>query len=117
MATTLESVALIPGGSLPHSARRLADRAVRDAVAGAGIEPAGVLTALQIADGFLSAGTIRHAVIVASDADPGHGLAPGFPYDPVGAALVCGWDSGESGLAGNRRRQGESDERTAHTPG
>ena len=63
---------------------------------------AGVLNALQIADGFLRAGTIRQAVIVASDADPGHGMAPGFPYDPVGAALVCGWDSGESGLAGFR---------------
>src|SRR6266567_4127681 len=44
----------------------------------------GVLTALQIADGFLQAGTVERAVIVASDADPGHHLAPGFPYAPTG---------------------------------
>jgi 3-oxoacyl-[acyl-carrier-protein] synthase-3 len=152
MATRIESVAVVPGSGLHRSARKLADHAVRDAVAGAAIEPgdvdllvnaglfhdrmvaepalaaliqedvganpedphgeghgtfsfdvangtAGVLNALQIADGFLRAGTIRHAVIVASDADPGHGMAPDFPYDPVGAALVCGWDSSESGLA------------------
>ena len=65
---------------------------------------AGVLTALQISDGFLRAGTIRHAVIVAGDANPGHGLAPDFPYDPVGAALVCGWDPGDGGLARFRWR-------------
>ncbi len=153
MATRIESVAVVPGRGLHRSARKLADRAVRDAVAGAAIEPAdvdllvnaglfhdrmvaepalaaliqedvganpedphgeghgtfsfdvangtaGVLNAIQIADGFLRAGTIHHAVIVASDADPGHGMAPGIPYDPVGAALVCGWDGSESGLAG-----------------
>ena len=50
-------------------------------------------------DGFLRAGTIRHAVIVAGDANPGHGMAPGFPYDPVGAALVCGWDPSNRGIA------------------
>jgi 3-oxoacyl-[acyl-carrier-protein] synthase-3 len=61
-----------------------------------------VLSALQIADGFLRAGTIRHAVIVAGDANPGHGMAPGFPYDPVGAALVCGWDPSDRGIAGIR---------------
>ena len=31
----------------------------------------GVLTALQIVDGFLRSGTIEHALVVASDADPG----------------------------------------------
>src|SRR5271166_5014086 len=38
----------------------------------------GVLTALQVADGFLQSGAIDHALVVASDANPGHGMAPGF---------------------------------------
>jgi len=58
----------------------------------------GPLTALQVADGFLRSGTIRQAVVVASDADPGHGLSVDFPFAPVGAALLCGWVDGESGL-------------------
>jgi 3-oxoacyl-[acyl-carrier-protein] synthase III len=152
VATKIDSVAVVAGNVLHHSAERLADHAVRDALAAATIKPAdvdlllnaglfhdrmlgepalaaliqedvganpedphggghgtfsfdvangsaGVLSALQIADGFLRAGTIRHAVIVAGDANPGHGMAPGFPYDPVGAALVCGWDPSESGIA------------------
>lgn len=155
MATRIESVAVIAGNALHHSARKLSDHAVRDALAAAAIEPAdldllvnaglfhdrilgepalaaliqedvganpedphgeghgtfsfdvangsaGVLSALQISDGFLRAGTIRHAVIVAGDANPGRRLAPGFPYDPVGAALVCGWVPGDSGFAGFR---------------
>jgi 3-oxoacyl-[acyl-carrier-protein] synthase-3 len=51
----------------------------------------GMLTGLQVADGFLRAGTIRHALIVASDARPARRLAPGFPFAPTGAAIVCGW--------------------------
>lgn len=155
MATTIESVAVVPGSRLHHSARKLADRAIEDALAAASIEPtdidllvnvgifhdrilgepamaaliqedvganpedphgeghgtfsfdvangsAGVLSALQIADGFLRAGTIRRAVIVAGDADPGRGLAVDFPHDPVGAAVVCGWSPGDRGLAGFR---------------
>lgn len=62
----------------------------------------GVLNALQVADGFLQAGTIRTAVVVASDADPGHGLAPHFPFPPAGGAVVCRWRDGETGLAGFR---------------
>jgi 3-oxoacyl-[acyl-carrier-protein] synthase-3 len=155
MATTIESVAVVPGSRLHHSARKLADRAIRDALTAASIQPddvdllleagifhdrvmgepamaaliqedvganpedphgeghgtfsfdvangsAGVLSSLQVVDGFLRAGTIRRAVIVAGDADPGRGMAAGFPHDPVGAALVCGWGLGEGGLAGFR---------------
>jgi 3-oxoacyl-[acyl-carrier-protein] synthase-3 len=51
----------------------------------------GMLTALQVADGFLRTGTIRHALIVASDARPARRLARGFPFAPTGAAIVCGW--------------------------
>lgn len=155
MATTIDAVAVVTGSGLHHNGLKLADHAVRDALASAAItagdvdllvnaglfhdrvlsEPAlaaliqqdvganpedphgdghgtfsfdvangaaGVLSALQIADGFLRSGTIRRAVIVAGDADPGHGMAPDFPYDPVGAALVCGEDGTDRGLAGFR---------------
>ena len=49
----------------------------------------GVLTALQIVDGFLTSKTVDCAMIVASDADPGHGMSEHFPFSPVGAALLC----------------------------
>jgi 3-oxoacyl-[acyl-carrier-protein] synthase III len=61
----------------------------------------GVLTALQVADGFLRAGTIEHALVVASDADPGHRLAAGFPFAATGGALLCEW-AGSGGLSGFR---------------
>ena len=48
------------------------------------------------------AGTIRHALVVASDANPGHRLAPGFPFPAAGAAIVCGWRPGADGLLGFR---------------
>ncbi len=60
----------------------------------------GVLTALQIADGFLQSATIDHALVVASDADPGHGMALGFPFLARGAAVVCHWEEGPGGLVG-----------------
>jgi 3-oxoacyl-[acyl-carrier-protein] synthase-3 len=62
----------------------------------------GPLTALQIADGFLRAGTVEHALVVASDADPGRGLAPRFPFAACGAAVVCRWDGQAGGLLGFR---------------
>lgn len=62
----------------------------------------GVLSALQVADGFLEAGTARTALIVASDADPGQRLAPDFPIPPAGGALVCRWADDGTGLAGFR---------------
>jgi 3-oxoacyl-[acyl-carrier-protein] synthase III len=58
----------------------------------------GVLTALQIADGFLRSHTIDCALIVASDADPGHGMSEHFPFSPVGAALLCDWSDEDFGL-------------------
>jgi 3-oxoacyl-[acyl-carrier-protein] synthase III len=62
----------------------------------------GVLTALQIVDGFLRSHTIERALIVASDADPGHGMSEHFPFSPVGAALLCHWREGDYGLGGVR---------------
>jgi 3-oxoacyl-[acyl-carrier-protein] synthase-3 len=60
----------------------------------------GVLTALQIADGFLRAGTLQHALVVTSDANPGFGLAPNFPFSPQGAAAMCSYTEGPAGLVG-----------------
>jgi 3-oxoacyl-[acyl-carrier-protein] synthase-3 len=59
----------------------------------------GVLTALQIVDGFLRSDTIECALVVASDADPGRGRSERFPFSPVGAALLCRWADGDSGLS------------------
>ncbi|MEZ0351539.1 3-oxoacyl-ACP synthase [Mycobacterium sp. pR1184] len=60
----------------------------------------GVLTALQIVDGFLRTRSIRRALIVASDADPGHGMSEHFPFSAAGAALLCGWTDDSYGLSG-----------------
>ncbi|BBY84010.1 3-oxoacyl-ACP synthase [Mycolicibacterium pulveris] len=58
----------------------------------------GVITALQIVDGFLESRTVDSALIVASDADPGRRRSDRFPYSPVGAAMSCTWADGHDGL-------------------
>ena len=58
----------------------------------------GILTGLQIADGFLRSHSIDCAVITASDADPGHGMSEQFPFSPAGAALLCNWTDDDYGL-------------------
>lgn len=58
----------------------------------------GILTALQVVDGFLRARVITCALIVASDADPGHGMSEHFPFSAVGAALLCSWTDDDYGL-------------------
>ena len=59
----------------------------------------GMLTALQIVDGFLQIdGRFDCALIVASDADPGHGMSEHFPFSPAGAAALCTWTDEDSGL-------------------
>jgi 3-oxoacyl-[acyl-carrier-protein] synthase-3 len=59
----------------------------------------GVLTALQIVDGFLRTHSIQRALIVASDADPGRGMSEHFPFSASGAALLCGWSEDDYGLS------------------
>ncbi len=59
----------------------------------------GVLTALQIVDGFLRTHSIHRALVVASDADPGHGMSEHFPFSAAGAALLCGWTDDSCGLS------------------
>ncbi|MCJ0903348.1 3-oxoacyl-ACP synthase [Rhodococcus sp. ARC_M6] len=58
----------------------------------------GVLTALQIVDGFLRSHVIERALVVASDADPGHRLSERFPFSAVGGAALCRWTDDEYGL-------------------
>jgi 3-oxoacyl-[acyl-carrier-protein] synthase-3 len=58
----------------------------------------GVLTALQIVDGFLKSRSIDLALVVASDADPGHGMSEDFPFSPSGTAFLCDWSDDDRGL-------------------
>ncbi len=58
----------------------------------------GALTALQIVDGFLKSRSIELALVVASDADPGHGMSENFPFSPAGMAFLCAWSDDERGL-------------------
>jgi 3-oxoacyl-[acyl-carrier-protein] synthase-3 len=58
----------------------------------------GVLTALQIVDGFMHSRTIDCALVVASDADPGRGRSRHFPFSHAGAALLCDWSDDDRGL-------------------
>ncbi|HET9989710.1 MAG TPA: 3-oxoacyl-[acyl-carrier-protein] synthase III C-terminal domain-containing protein, partial [Kofleriaceae bacterium] len=48
----------------------------------------GVVTALQLADGFVGNGTARFALIVAGDADPSPHTTRGFPFAAAGGALL-----------------------------
>ncbi|WP_163724809.1 3-oxoacyl-ACP synthase III family protein [Mycobacterium gallinarum] len=72
----------------------------------------GLLTALQIADGFLKSHVIRCALVVASDADPGHGMSEQFPFAAAGASLLCTWSDDDRGFGPtywqNLLDQGES---------
>jgi 3-oxoacyl-[acyl-carrier-protein] synthase-3 len=59
----------------------------------------GPLTALQIVDGFLRSGAINRALVVASDADPGHHLTEEpFPFAGAGGALLCHCTDDDSGF-------------------
>ncbi len=54
----------------------------------------GVLTALELLDGFVRSGTIQTGLVVASDSDPGQ--SESFPFPAVGGAmLVRAADEGE----------------------
>jgi len=46
----------------------------------------GVLTALELLDGFVRSGTIQTGLVVASDADPGQ--SESFPFPAVGGAML-----------------------------
>ncbi|ORB74353.1 3-oxoacyl-ACP synthase [Mycobacterium scrofulaceum] len=59
----------------------------------------GLLTGLQIIDGFMRSRAIRRALVVASDADPGHGMSEHFGFSAAGAAMLCGWSDDDYGLS------------------
>jgi 3-oxoacyl-[acyl-carrier-protein] synthase-3 len=48
----------------------------------------GVLTGVQLLDGFLCSGSARLGMVVASDTKPGRGVRGGFPFPRVGGALL-----------------------------
>lgn len=58
----------------------------------------GILTGLQIVDGFLRSRTVNCALITASDANPGRRMSEQFPFSPTGAALLCHWTDDDCGL-------------------
>jgi 3-oxoacyl-[acyl-carrier-protein] synthase-3 len=59
----------------------------------------GILTALQIVDGFLRTQSVSRALVVASDANPGQGMSEHFPFSASGAALLCRWTDDDYGLS------------------
>ena len=59
---------------------------------------AGVLTALQIADGLLAARIATRVLVVAGDANPGHRMARDFPFAPVAGAMLCRWSESPAGF-------------------
>jgi 3-oxoacyl-[acyl-carrier-protein] synthase-3 len=71
---------------------------------------------MEVVDGFLTAGTARYGLVVASDAHPGRGLADVFPYSPIGAAALLRSDDAHDGLAAFRTEThpGFEDQYRAH---
>lgn len=60
----------------------------------------GVVTALQLADGFVGCGTARLALIVTGDADPAPHITRGFPFQPAGGAILLQYVPGDTGFIG-----------------
>src|SRR5829696_329424 len=60
----------------------------------------GVLSAFQLADTLLRAGTIRRAVVVGEDTKPGRDAD--FPFTPAGAAALLSWSDEAPGLIAHR---------------
>ena len=58
----------------------------------------GVLTGVQIIDGFLRSGSVRLGMVVASDARPERAMRRGFPFPRVGGALLLGPGDEENGF-------------------
>jgi 3-oxoacyl-[acyl-carrier-protein] synthase-3 len=58
----------------------------------------GVITAAQLAAGFVSAGRAQLALIVAADADPSPRTSRRFPFDAAGGALLLAHRDDEAGF-------------------
>jgi len=50
--------------------------------------PCGVLTGIQLIDGYLQSGIMNYGMIVAGDSDPRPGLQHGYNFDPIGGAIL-----------------------------
>jgi 3-oxoacyl-[acyl-carrier-protein] synthase III len=59
----------------------------------------GPMAAMQIIDGFVRSGIVRHGLVVASDTHPGRGHAREFPYSPTGAAALLSATPGAVGFS------------------
>ncbi len=59
--------------------------------------PAGILYAIQVADGMLRTGKIRNALIVSNDVHPSTKYVPDFPFTQVGSAVLL-----EQSYSGNK---------------
>ncbi|MCJ7796374.1 MAG: hypothetical protein MUQ56_06350 [Thermoleophilia bacterium] len=58
----------------------------------------GLLTALMVADGFLQSGLMRHALVVAGDAEPRAGKSHDFKHPPAAAAVLLTTGTGDEGF-------------------
>jgi 3-oxoacyl-[acyl-carrier-protein] synthase-3 len=58
----------------------------------------GFLSAAQLVDGFVRSGAARHGLVVTADADPAPGQTRGFPFPPVGGAVLLGCSDGDEGF-------------------
>jgi 3-oxoacyl-[acyl-carrier-protein] synthase-3 len=59
----------------------------------------GVLTALHLIDSFVGPGTAQLGMVVAADADPAPRTSRGFPFPPVGGAVLLGHTDAAEGFA------------------
>lgn len=59
--------------------------------------PAGILYAIQVADGMLRTGKIKNALIVSNDVHPSTKYVPDFPFTQVGSAVLL-----EQSYSGNK---------------
>jgi len=57
----------------------------------------GMVNGLQVVDGFITSGAARHGLVVTGDVDPLPGRSEGYPYAPLGAAILLG-PGGDAGF-------------------
>jgi len=60
----------------------------------------GVLTAMQLIDGFVGPGSAHLGMVVAADADPSPSTSHGFRFMPLGGAVLLAHDDGASHFLG-----------------
>jgi len=58
----------------------------------------GMVNGLQVVDGFITSGAARHGLVVTGDVDPLPGRSEGYPYAPLGAAILLGPGGDDAGF-------------------